>query len=374
MTPTLNAIITACVYISTAIATLRAGSRALYIAKHDGKLGIMDGPLILGPEDVLQIKENSQGEDGVEVSELWESAYGFQKAVELSLLGTTFSQEKSSTPDQQFDVVTVGNIAIENKKRGYYSLASPHKSSPAHDDSLSKENDDFPEQSSDVVLDGKASKSVSSFTFWRKSRMLPNNIRTETVSGDTSSIHSIHQSLIGANSGNKKSPSKQDEGGCDDDDELLDCSTFLSSIIPVPTTPTGNEDDENEKREKRSVTAQSQRFARIKAYAPNAFTSLRSRFGIEEDDFTKSLMGSGPYVSFQSNSKGAARSGGYFFFTRDGAYMVKTIKKAEVAAFLDVLPKYQKYMMRHGRGSLISRCCGIYGVQISDSSHQVGHR
>lgn len=329
MTATLDAFISAFVYISTAIATLRAGSRALYITRHDGAIGIMDGPLILGPEDVMEIKKNpgnkSQEEvDGVEVSELWESTYGFQKAVKLSLLGTVYSQGGSLTSGERFDVVTVGNIAVENRKRYYYSLASPHKNFPAQDD-LSIKDEDY-DGKTEGELDEKASKSVSSITFWGrgihalqtsllplKSRVQPsappNNMLSEMIDSDPISIQSIHQSLIDTNTRNNKHSSKQGEGECDD--EILDCSTVLSSIIPIPsTTPEDeDEDDEIKQRDIRGGTVPSQRVARIKAYAPNVFSSLRSRFGIEEDDFAESIMSSGPYVSFQSNSKGAARSG-----------------------------------------------------------------
>lgn len=68
------------------------------------------------------------------------------------------------------------------------------------------------------------------------------------------------------------------------------------------------------------------RVAELAVFAPNAFANLRSIFGIAEESYLTSVLGSGPFVSFQSNSKGAARVGGVFFFTRDGAYMVKTIK------------------------------------------------
>jgi len=375
MRGTFDALLSGFVYISTAIATLRAGSRALYITRHDGAIGIMDGPLILSPADVMKLKNNPAGENlqggdddggddvnGIEVSKLWESAYGFQKAVKLSLPSSTLSSE------EPFDAVTVGDIVAENRKRGYYSFASPQKSSPIEDTLSREEEDSYDEPNDD--LDGKASTDMSSTTFWgvrgihalRTSLLHLKSRRSEMIDNDTTSIQSLHRSLTDANSRrNKKYSSKQSEGECDD--KILDCSTVLSTIIPIPNTPPEDGND----------IADHQRVAQIKAYAPNVFTSLRSRFGIEEDDFAKSIMGSGPFVSFQSNSKGAARSGGYFFFTRDGAYMVKTIKKAEVTAFLDSLPKYHKYMMRHARGSLISKCCGIYGVQISDSTHQVGH-
>jgi hypothetical protein len=66
--------------------------------------------------------------------------------------------------------------------------------------------------------------------------------------------------------------------------------------------------------------------AELSVFCPQAFANLRSTFGIAEDSYRNSMFGSGPFVSFQSNSKGAARVGGVFFFTRDGAYMIKTIK------------------------------------------------
>ncbi|OEU21559.1 SAICAR synthase-like protein, partial [Fragilariopsis cylindrus CCMP1102] len=65
-------------------------------------------------------------------------------------------------------------------------------------------------------------------------------------------------------------------------------------------------------------------------------------------------------VSFQSNSKGAARSGGIFFFTKDGAYMIKTIPNREKNTLLQILPKYHEHMKRYGRSSLLTRFCGMY--------------
>jgi hypothetical protein len=52
-----------------------------------------------------------------------------------------------------------------------------------------------------------------------------------------------------------------------------------------------------------------QQVAQVTAYAPETFARLRSYFGISEADFRESIFGSGPYISYQSNSKGAARSG-----------------------------------------------------------------
>lgn len=76
-----------------------------------------------------------------------------------------------------------------------------------------------------------------------------------------------------------------------------------------------------------------------------------------------------PYISFQSNSKGAARAGTFFFFTADGAFLIKTVKKEEAKAFLDMLPEYHRFMADgvNGRNSLLTRIFGMYSVRIPPS-------
>jgi len=73
-----------------------------------------------------------------------------------------------------------------------------------------------------------------------------------------------------------------------------------------------------------------------------------------------------PYISFQSNSKGAARAGTFFFFTADGAYMIKTVKRDEAKAFLAILPEYHRFMSEgvNARNSLLTRVFGMYSVEI----------
>lgn len=73
-----------------------------------------------------------------------------------------------------------------------------------------------------------------------------------------------------------------------------------------------------------------------------------------------------PYISFQSNSKGAARAGTFFFFTADGAYMIKTVKRDEAKAFLAMLPEYHRFMSEgvNARNSLLTRVFGMYSVEI----------
>lgn len=88
--------------------------------------------------------------------------------------------------------------------------------------------------------------------------------------------------------------------------------------------------------------------------------------------FFEALATNGPYISFQSNSKGAAKSGGIFFFSKNGAYMVKTIKKAEAKAFLAMLPRYYRHMKKNCRRSLLTRFCGMYEVTLRDTSKKKG--
>ena len=118
---------------------------------------------------------------------------------------------------------------------------------------------------------------------------------------------------------------------------------------------------------KDGISMTATRVAEFSVFSPDTFKHLRnSVFGISEGDYHRSIFESGPFVSFQSNSKGAARVGGVFFFTRDGTYMVKTIKKEEAKILLKMLPMYHKHMKRYSKTSLLTRFCGMYGVRIYD--------
>lgn len=64
-------------FVSALVATLRAGSRALYLIEHE-HIDVMEGPLILGPADV-KLNET------VESSPLWELVQLFQQGVQLAL-------------------------------------------------------------------------------------------------------------------------------------------------------------------------------------------------------------------------------------------------------------------------------------------------
>jgi len=304
-------------YASTIIATLRAGSRGLYLMEHD-QIGVMDGQLILGPT----------GRNETESSLLWELSFAFQESVRLSVAPHLFAYElvddtlRDPNPPYSFDLEHI-QMALYND---------------------TQELDDYIEG---IIAEEKG---LESWHRLFKFPPLPSFLSIQRIQ---------HVAVFGLLSAAKyvaswkaalwRSP-EQDEDWHDigTGEEDWDYRSRLVANIDC----NGMESDEPP------------RCAKITAFAPQTFQDLRARFGVSETDFIKSILCSGPFVSFQSNSKGAARSGGVFFFTRDGSYMIKTIKRGEVGAFLDMLPKYHKYMRRNGRKSLLTRFFGMYSVSM----------
>lgn len=105
---------------------------------------------------------------------------------------------------------------------------------------------------------------------------------------------------------------------------------------------------------------------RLRSFSPAQFRALRRRaYGLDEGAYAAALAGR-PLRAFASNSKGAARSGNYFWFTEDGAYMIKTLRRAEADRLRAVLGDYSRHMMRFGSKTLLCRMCGLYGVTMTD--------
>lgn len=109
---------------------------------------------------------------------------------------------------------------------------------------------------------------------------------------------------------------------------------------------------------------------KIIVHCPAAFVSLRSLYGISSQMYKKSILESGPFVSFQSNSKGSARTGGVFFITPDGSLLVKTIKKEEKDALIKMLPRYHAHMKSDAESSLLTRLLGLYEIQWTGGKSQ----
>jgi hypothetical protein len=88
--------LSALAYASVIVATLRAGSRALYLTEHDS-IGVMQGPPILGPHEV---------ENGTEASPVWDLSYPFQEGVRLALFPDSFQYQQDEIVEPEAYTMT----------------------------------------------------------------------------------------------------------------------------------------------------------------------------------------------------------------------------------------------------------------------------
>lgn len=318
--------------VIAAIATLQAGTRALH-AVHSNERGVMDGPLILSPFDVKEFGgENEKGG----VSPLWEITFGFSEAVRLL---RDASQENDGIYSQ-FGLEKT-TLTEKRKELGYYSMASPHlsfvkgdpvksdggKEAPlknthinpkTNEESLNNnEGGSFDEssmQSSLVVSTPYTTMVFPKAPRTPKETKSPYLAVTKYINKISSQIKLLisvchcHvdpdqlESVRGIHFKTNPDASYEEEmRDIGQDYDAIHCSR-----VSIPNDFDSNFDGT-------STT----KIAHIKVFAPQMFQKLRSQFGIKEEDFIKSILESGPYVSFQSNSKGAARAGkqiGNLFF------------------------------------------------------------
>ena len=99
----------------------------------------------------------------------------------------------------------------------------------------------------------------------------------------------------------------------------------------------------------------------------DTFALLRESWGVSRKKHEKRLRGG--FRHFKSNSKGAARAGTLFFFSSDGAYLIKTVPRRERDVLLRMLPNYSDYMRKNGR-SLMTKFLGVYDVEREGGSRR----
>lgn len=97
----------------------------------------------------------------------------------------------------------------------------------------------------------------------------------------------------------------------------------------------------------------------FKSFAPKVFKKLRRTFNVDDESYLGSLM-MADVVHFQTSSK----SGGFFFFTNDGKYLIKTATKKELDFFLKKLCKdYYNHILQFAETSLLVRFMGFYELE-----------
>lgn len=383
--PILEAVLSAVAYAAAIVATVRAGSRATYMLTHGdsdgGGMGMVDGPLILGPADVerrkrelvesgvdwLDYVEEKDGAGGFEVSPLWESSFGFQQAVKLAMhvggaRGGGRNGHRYRPPD------TCGEWM---EKIRYASVDAPDMANGGSGSTRGERKGILSQ-----ILAGKEDAVPYSLSPRPVVKAKPGtaNINGETKDNRMRLTFDWHKGTASWGAGTDNTNRKRDNGmlklftSGNNDDRSLDFNLMVSSRVDIPSSSDVEEDDNDD--DTPIPGEQRNRIAHVSVYAPTAFAKLRRMFGITESEYLKSMMKQ--YVSFQSNSKGAARAGLFFFFTRDGAYMIKTIKGDEAKTVSKMLPKYYRFMKRNAKRSLLTRFCGMYSVKVAPKSSSVG--
>jgi hypothetical protein len=369
MVPGIDIMFNGFAILSTIIATLRAGSRILYISKHRA-IGVMDGPMILPPSLLVQSTTNATSNHDIDMDidisrtsrnmALFELSENFKHCVRLSSYPTLYQNVQYHVPvtteNERWNqrdpfehrTYTLGNSPYQPAR--FRSAASTTLSQEEEeqveeeneeassmgsklDDVVKQELESYPNRNS--FKDDKRRGIVWRYAFWRGKQ---HGRRIEEAAAPI--------------------PTNWDYGDVLEADFFYNTSTLLSP----PSGGISKEDTD--------VHGRRRRLAQLTVCCPKVFENLRSIFGVSEEQYLQSILASGPLVSFHSNSKGAARAGGLFFFTRDGAYMIKTIKHEEARTLLRILPNYHRHMKRYGRTSLLTRFCGMYQINMEQEEEE----
>ena len=286
---------------SVIISTLQASSRVLHaVSQEDAK--VMDGPLILSPDDVNELEKNGSF---ASVSPLWEVTHGFRMA--LALFSDSDQSEDSSNPEitktswkQEFDEDHLTNLIsfarCEEEKK---SLLNDCNNIDVH---IEKET----KMILAPAIEDKSTISIISFNPFRNISILLSKIigNCKVLISKSEIFNALLQIdpviYLEKVREYKKIKDVVENSQVTKNNDSMDFDSVLTMKINLPC------DTEN------SFSESEGKVAIIRAFAPQVFQQLRSRFGISETDFTSSLLRSGPFVSFQSNSKGAARAGELF--------------------------------------------------------------
>ena len=93
-------------------------------------------------------------------------------------------------------------------------------------------------------------------------------------------------------------------------------------------------------------------------HAPKVFRHLRDCFGIDNDEYKRSLSGLYDFEAFEPNSD----SGQSFLFSHDGRYMIKTQSRFEAAFLRRILPHYLRYVVANPR-TFLPRFYGLHRIK-----------
>ncbi|CEL92023.1 unnamed protein product [Vitrella brassicaformis CCMP3155] len=106
-------------------------------------------------------------------------------------------------------------------------------------------------------------------------------------------------------------------------------------------------------------------------YAPFVFRKIRERFGVDADEYLRSvgpeqLMGNMVLGNLSSLSElsSEGKSGAFFYYTADGRFMIKTMTPAEARFFRSLLKDYYAYL-RANPHTLLCKFYGLHGLRLT---------
>lgn len=105
-------------------------------------------------------------------------------------------------------------------------------------------------------------------------------------------------------------------------------------------------------------------------YAPMVFSRIRGSFGINQDDYLRSvgpeqLLGNMVLGNLSSLSElsSEGKSGAFFYYTADGKYMMKTVTPKEQQLLKRMLKRYYDYITKNPE-TLIVRFLGLHCLRV----------
>lgn len=113
-------------------------------------------------------------------------------------------------------------------------------------------------------------------------------------------------------------------------------------------------------------------------YAPQIFAQIRKSSGIKKPHYSSSLgpehiLGYMFNANFQTLTElcSSGKSGSFFYYTSDGNFMLKTIRKAEFKLMKRMLREYYDHLTENNIDSLISRIYGLHKVIFYRKKHKM---
>ncbi|CAK79510.1 unnamed protein product (macronuclear) [Paramecium tetraurelia] len=104
----------------------------------------------------------------------------------------------------------------------------------------------------------------------------------------------------------------------------------------------------------------------IQEYAPAVFQDIRLKNGISYEQFQKSLRLDYNQDQIKNTQESLGKSGSFFFYTYDNAFVLKTIKQSEIKLIQEFLEDYYKYIINNQ--TFLAKFYGMFSISIEGFS------